>query len=211
MIDIDHGLERSQYRGRRTMHLHYATRHIAFDCTNTQSYPKASGISSSEMIGFFLFWGVHRSKYHTITNPHYAEPRYSPHHSFIYILATNTSRPTHHAIPNPITRFATACILFLSIPKWRLLIDLKLVAYFLSCIGMLAMALHTSGGVGDTLTRKCAVGGNEKAWWMVRFTLLAAVGCSTFASNSSDWQRNATRPKGGLNNDDSICECCLLS
>lgn len=92
-------------------------------------------------------------------------------------------------------RLATCSALFLSIPKWRMLINLKLVAYFLSCVGMLAMALSASGGVGDTLTRKSTVHGSEKAWLIVRFTLLAAAGCSTFASNASDWQRNATKPR----------------
>ncbi|WWD20952.1 hypothetical protein CI109_105430 [Kwoniella shandongensis] len=89
--------------------------------------------------------------------------------------------------------FFTACALFLSIPKWRLLIHAKLVAYVLSCIGMLALALHTSGGVGGTLTAKPTVHGKERVWLIVRFTLLSAASCSTFASNASDWQRNATR------------------
>ncbi|OCF32327.1 uridine permease [Kwoniella heveanensis CBS 569] len=91
--------------------------------------------------------------------------------------------------------FFTACALFLSVPKWRILINLKLIAYFLSCIGMLALALKTSGGVKDTLTRGSKVHGSEKAWLIVRFTLLSAAGCSTFASNASDWQRNATHRK----------------
>ncbi|KAK8843507.1 hypothetical protein IAR55_007167 [Kwoniella newhampshirensis] len=109
--------------------------------------PKASALSSANMIGFFIFW------------------------------------------------FLTGCALFLSVPKWRILIHAKLVAYVLSCIGMLALALHTSGGVGDTLTAKAKVHGSERVWLIVRFTLLAAAGCSTFASNASDWQRNATHRK----------------
>jgi NCS1 family nucleobase:cation symporter-1 len=89
--------------------------------------------------------------------------------------------------------FFTCLALMLDIPRWKLLIRLKLVAYFLSSIGMLAMALVASGGVGDTLTAKSKVHGSEKAWLIVRFTLLAAAGCATFASNASDWQRNATK------------------
>ncbi|WVQ81583.1 hypothetical protein IAT38_003707 [Cryptococcus sp. DSM 104549] len=89
----------------------------------------------------------------------------------------------------------TASALFLSIPKWRILIHIKLVAYVLSCVGMIALALHTSGGVGDTLTAKAKVSGSTRAWLIVRFTLLSAAGCSTFASNASDWQRNATHRK----------------
>ncbi|ODO11198.1 hypothetical protein I350_01802 [Cryptococcus amylolentus CBS 6273] len=86
----------------------------------------------------------------------------------------------------------TAMALFLSVPKWRILIHVKLVAYVLSSAGMLALALTHSGGVGDTLTAKATVHGSERAWLIVRFTLLSAAGCSTFASNASDWQRNAT-------------------
>jgi NCS1 family nucleobase:cation symporter-1 len=89
--------------------------------------------------------------------------------------------------------FVTCLALFLSIPKWKLLIHLKLVAYILSSVGMLAMALKASGGVGDTLTAKATVHGTARVWLIVRFTLLAAAGCSTFASNASDWQRNATK------------------
>lgn len=89
--------------------------------------------------------------------------------------------------------FVTCLALFLSIPKWKLLIHLKLVAYVLSSVGMLAMALKASGGVGDTLTAKATVHGSARVWLIVRFTLLAAAGCSTFASNASDWQRNATK------------------
>ncbi|WWC97765.1 hypothetical protein V866_004651 [Kwoniella sp. B9012] len=91
--------------------------------------------------------------------------------------------------------FFTCTALFLSVPKWKILIHIKLVAYVLSCIGMLALALKTSGGVGDTLTQGSKVHGSERAWLIVRFTLLSAAGCSTFASNASDWQRNATHRK----------------
>lgn len=85
-------------------------------------------------------------------------------------------------------------ILFFSVPKWRILIHIKLVAYVLSSCGMLAMAIVHAGGVGDILTQKATVHGNEKVWLVVRFVLLSAASCSTFASNAADWQRNATKP-----------------
>ncbi|OWZ26753.1 uridine permease [Cryptococcus neoformans var. grubii Br795] len=91
--------------------------------------------------------------------------------------------------------FFTGCALFLSVPKWKILIHAKLIAYFLSCVGMLALALTTSKGVGNTLTAGPTAHGSERAWLIVRFTLLSAAGCSTFASNASDWQRNATRKR----------------
>jgi NCS1 family nucleobase:cation symporter-1 len=85
--------------------------------------------------------------------------------------------------------------LTLSIRQWPILIKIKLVAYFLSCIGMLALALTASDGVGDTLTKKGAAQGSERVWLIVRFTLLATASCATFASNAADWQRNATKTK----------------
>ena len=95
----------------------------------------------------------------------------------------------------------TASALFLSIPKWRILINIKLVAYILSTVGMLALALTQSGGVGNVLTQKATVHGSTRVWLIVRFTLLAAANCSTFASNASDWQRNATKRTGESNAD----------
>lgn len=95
----------------------------------------------------------------------------------------------------------TAAVSFMAIPKWPILIKVKLVAYFLSCVGMLAMALTASGGVGDTLTAPSTVHGSDKAWLIVRFLLLATASCATFVSNAADWQRNATHPKGECGND----------
>jgi NCS1 family nucleobase:cation symporter-1 len=85
--------------------------------------------------------------------------------------------------------------LTLSIRQWPILIKIKLVAYFLSCVGMLALALTASDGVGDTLTKRGSVQGSERVWLIVRFTLLATASCATFASNAADWQRNSTKPK----------------
>lgn len=93
--------------------------------------------------------------------------------------------------------FWAVCIppLFLSVRKWPILIKVKLVAYFLSCIGMLALSLVAADGVGDTLTRKGSVSGSARAWLIVRFTLLATASCATFASNAADWMRNSTKPR----------------
>ncbi|KAL1411646.1 hypothetical protein Q8F55_002610 [Vanrija albida] len=89
---------------------------------------------------------------------------------------------------------ALAAILCISIPKWRILIYIKLVAYVISSCAMLAMALVHSGGVSKELREKPTTHGSERVWLIVRFTLLSAAGCSTFASNASDWQRNARKP-----------------
>lgn len=87
-----------------------------------------------------------------------------------------------------------SAILFLSVPKWRILIHIKLAAYVISSCAMLAMAIVHSGGVSDILKEKSTVHGSERVWLIARFTLLSAASCSTFASNASDWQRNATKP-----------------
>lgn len=86
-------------------------------------------------------------------------------------------------------------ILFLAVPKWRFLIYIKLIAYIISSCAMLAMSIVHAGGVGNILTAKPTVHGTERVWLIVRFTLLSAAGCSTFASNASDWQRNAAKPR----------------
>jgi hypothetical protein len=89
----------------------------------------------------------------------------------------------------------TAAALAVPVRKWPVLINIKLVTYFVSCIGMLAMALVASKGVGDTLTRRGPAAGSERVWLIVRFTLLATASCATFVSNAADWQRNATKPR----------------
>lgn len=89
----------------------------------------------------------------------------------------------------------TGVALVVPVRKWPILINIKLATYFISCIGMLAMALVASNGVGDTLTRRGPAQGSERVWLIVRFTMLATASCATFVSNAADWQRNATKPR----------------
>ena len=90
----------------------------------------------------------------------------------------------------------TGALLFISVPKWRILIHIKLVAYIVSTVGMLALGISASGGLGDALSiHNTTVSGSEHAWLIVRFLLLAVASCATFVSNAADWQRNATRPR----------------
>ncbi|KAL7422166.1 hypothetical protein Q5752_002811 [Cryptotrichosporon argae] len=108
--------------------------------------PASSGLTSIQMVCFFLFW------------------------------------------------LATGSALFLSIPRWKILIHAKLVAYVVASVAMLALALHNAGGVGTTLTEKPTVHGAARAWLICRFFFLATAGCATFVSNAADWQRNAAKP-----------------
>jgi len=95
--------------------------------------------------------------------------------------------------------FITSACCFLSIPKFPILIQLKLVSFVLSSVAMLALALHVAGGgVGAVLTAPAKVTGSAHAWLIVRFLLLQVSSCATFVSNAADWQRNATKPKDPL-------------
>ncbi|BGP51798.1 hypothetical protein JCM10450v2_007754 [Rhodotorula kratochvilovae] len=86
-------------------------------------------------------------------------------------------------------------MLYLKPHKWHRLIYAKLVVYFISTAGMLALAItQAGGGVGPVVSAKSTIHGSERAWLLVRMILTSAASCSTFASNASDWQRNATRP-----------------
>jgi nucleobase:cation symporter-1, NCS1 family len=85
-------------------------------------------------------------------------------------------------------------MLLMEIPKWNILIHLKLAIFTLSTIGMLVLVMTKAGGVGPIVHRKATVEGAEHSWLLVRFILVSAASCSTFASNASDWQRNATKP-----------------
>jgi NCS1 family nucleobase:cation symporter-1 len=77
-------------------------------------------------------------------------------------------------------------------PKWRILINVKLAAFVISAVGLLAITLKQAGGIGDTLHEPSVLQGSERAWTIVCFFLLAAAGCSTFASNATDFQRNSS-------------------
>ncbi|KAK4053264.1 hypothetical protein OIO90_004038 [Microbotryomycetes sp. JL221] len=62
-------------------------------------------------------------------------------------------------------------------------------------VGMVALCVTQAGGTGGpAITRGGTVTGYERHWLLIRFVLTSAASCSTFASNASDWQRNAIKP-----------------
>ncbi|KAF2793243.1 putative uridine permease [Melanomma pulvis-pyrius CBS 109.77] len=85
-------------------------------------------------------------------------------------------------------------VLWIRIPKMRILIYIKLLVYIISAIGMLTWTLTLAGGIGPILSQGSRVHGSEKAWLIVRFVWLFAANCATFASNAADFQRYAQKP-----------------
>ncbi len=88
-----------------------------------------------------------------------------------------------------------ALLLMLDMPKWRFLVWAKLFLFAASTAGMLGWALVAGGGTKSLVLQGSTLTGSAKAWGIVRMILTSAAGCSTFASNAADFQRNATHPK----------------
>ncbi|TPX13581.1 uncharacterized protein E0L32_006052 [Thyridium curvatum] len=85
-------------------------------------------------------------------------------------------------------------VLWVRIPKMRILIYIKLAVYILSAVSMLVWTLSLAGGVGPVLSQGSRVHGSQKTWLIVRFVWLFAANCATFASNAADFQRYARKP-----------------
>lgn len=51
-----------------------------------------------------------------------------------------------------------------------------------------------AGGIGPVARQPGTVKGTERTWLLVRFILLGAANCATFASNAADFQRYARKP-----------------
>ncbi|GAA6017004.1 hypothetical protein JCM11491_006126 [Sporobolomyces phaffii] len=88
----------------------------------------------------------------------------------------------------------TGLMLLLDVRRWSILVYAKLGIFTASAAGMIALGVHSAGGVGPVVSTPSAVHGSEKAWLIIRFILTSAASCSTFASNAADWQRQARRP-----------------
>ncbi|KAH8891935.1 NCS1 nucleoside transporter [Thozetella sp. PMI_491] len=85
-------------------------------------------------------------------------------------------------------------VVSIRIPKMRILIYIKLIVYLISAVAMLAWTLTLAGGAGPVLRQPSKVQGSDKAWLIVRFLLLFAGNCATYASNAADFQRYAQKP-----------------
>ncbi|KAG0648390.1 Uridine permease [Hyphodiscus hymeniophilus] len=88
----------------------------------------------------------------------------------------------------------TCCFLVIPVPKMKGLVYAKLVVFIVSAIAMLAWTLTKAGGIGVVVSQPGTAKGAERTWLLIRFFLLGAANCATFASNASDFQRYAKRP-----------------
>jgi NCS1 family nucleobase:cation symporter-1 len=80
----------------------------------------------------------------------------------------------------------------------RGLVYAKLIVFIISAIAMCAWTLTLAGGIGEVARQPGTAHGSTKAWLIVRFLLLGAASCATFASNAADFQRYATKPNDVL-------------
>lgn len=89
----------------------------------------------------------------------------------------------------------TCCFLVIPIPKMRGLVYAKLVVFVISAVAMCAWTLTKAGGIGPVARQPGTAQGSARTWLIIRFLLLGAANCATFASNAADFQRYARRPK----------------
>ncbi|KAK4048034.1 hypothetical protein OIV83_005068 [Microbotryomycetes sp. JL201] len=91
--------------------------------------------------------------------------------------------------------FLTAVMVTLPLKKWYWLTYTKSAVFVLSAVGMIALSVTQAGGsAGPAVTQGGTATGSTRHWLLIRFVLTSAASCSTFASNASDWQRNAIKP-----------------
>ncbi|THV55161.1 hypothetical protein BGAL_0013g00460 [Botrytis galanthina] len=88
----------------------------------------------------------------------------------------------------------TCCFLIIPVPKMKGLVYAKLIVFIISAIAMCAWTLTMAGGIGPVARQPGTVTGSERSWLLVRFILLGAANCATFASNAADFQRYARKP-----------------
>lgn len=88
----------------------------------------------------------------------------------------------------------TCCFLVIPVPKMRSLVYVKLIVFIISAIAMCAWTISKAGGIGPVARQPGTAKGATKAWLIVRFLMLGAANCATFASNAADFQRYAKRP-----------------
>ncbi|KAL3422402.1 permease C29B12.14c [Phlyctema vagabunda] len=89
---------------------------------------------------------------------------------------------------------ATCFFLIIPIPKMKGLVYAKLIVFIISAIAMCAWTLTKAGGIGPVARQPGTATGSERTWLIIRFFLLGAANCATFASNAADFQRYASKP-----------------
>jgi NCS1 family nucleobase:cation symporter-1 len=80
----------------------------------------------------------------------------------------------------------------------RVLVYAKLVVFIVSAVAMCAWTLTKAGEIGEVARQPGTAHGSDRAWLIIRFFLLGAANCATFASNAADFQRYATKPNDVL-------------
>ncbi|CAN6674078.1 allantoin permease [Trichomonascus vanleenenianus] len=87
-------------------------------------------------------------------------------------------------------------ICFISIPRLKVLLHVKLIVFIVSSAAMLGWTISTSG-MKAISHRQMEVhhSPEKKAWRIIRFTILSWANCSTFIVNASDFQRYAQSPR----------------
>ncbi|KAK0115914.1 hypothetical protein ONS95_012956 [Cadophora gregata] len=88
----------------------------------------------------------------------------------------------------------TCCFLVIPVPKMRGLVYTKLIVFIISAVVMLAWTVSKAGGIGDVAKQPGTASGSSRTWLLIRFFMLGAANCATFASNAADFQRYATKP-----------------
>ncbi|QMW36215.1 hypothetical protein G4B84_011744 [Aspergillus flavus NRRL3357] len=89
--------------------------------------------------------------------------------------------------------FLNCAFLFIPIPKMRILVYIKVVAYYSATVAMLAWTLSLSGSSKHTLRSHSTIHGTEKSWMVAKFFWLGLASVATFVSNAADLQRYARR------------------
>lgn len=89
---------------------------------------------------------------------------------------------------------ATCFFLIIPVPKMKPLVYAKLIVFIISAIAMLGWTVGKAGGLGPIARQGSTVYGAEKTWLVLRFLMLGAANCATFASNAPDFQRYARKP-----------------
>ncbi|KAH7363280.1 NCS1 nucleoside transporter [Plectosphaerella cucumerina] len=85
----------------------------------------------------------------------------------------------------------TCAFLVIPVPKMRGLVYAKLAVFAISSVAMLAWTATKAGGLGPVVRQPGTAVGAERSWLIVKFFMLGAANCATFASNAADFQRYA--------------------
>jgi len=88
----------------------------------------------------------------------------------------------------------TCFFLIIPVPKMKSLVYAKLIVFVISALSMLGWTVSKAGGLGPIARQGSTVHGSEKSWLIVRFIMLGAANCATFASNAADFQRYSQKP-----------------